>query len=250
MARTFDANTANNLSVDVAAVTAAPLTMACWFIADDVTTLRNLMWVGDKDVTNAYFALSVRGDVANDPIEARTRSSATSAAAQTSTGYSAATWHHACGVWAGAADRKVYLDGAGEGTNTTSVTPAGIDRTTIGLYGASTPANPFDGRIAEAAIWNVALTANERLMLAAGVSPLRVRAASLIAYYPIGRGSPEPNLAKGTITLNLTVNGTLAIGDHAPVAPMFALLEGWLGAFTTPAAPGGFTPRLSLLGVG
>jgi len=250
MARDFDNNTANNLSVDVAAVAVAPLTMACWFRCDLSNSVDGLMWVGDKDVADHFWVLFADGGVAGDPVRMRAIAGGTAQTASTSTGFTAGVWHHACGVEASATSRSAYIDGGSKATNTTSVSPANADRTAIGLFNDSTPSGPHDGRIAEAGIWDVALTDAEVKTLADGVSPLNVRPANLIAYWPLhGNRSPEPNLA-GDPALNLTIAGTVAQADHAPVAPPFAELAGWPGAYTAPAAPGGLTPRLALLGAG
>ena len=91
------------------------------------------------------------------------------------------------------------------------------------------------GRIAEAAIWNVALTDSEVQALASGVSPLRVRPESLQAYWPLFAvtGNAIDYSGKGN---DLTDNGTVGVADHAPVGPMFAFPSGWQGAFTTAVA--------------
>lgn len=250
MAREFNGNTANNLSVDVAAFSGTPFTMACWFNADLTTSQYALMWVGDKDVTGDFFVLFADGGSAGDPVRFRSTVGGTNSTANTTTGYTVGQWHHACGVSASATSRSVYIDGGGKATATTSSTPAGLDRTAIGVWADSTPSGPFDGKIAEAAIWDVALTDNEVAMLANGVSPLKVRPANLVAYWPLfGNYSPEPSYG-GDTALNLTVNGTVTQAAHAPVAPPFAMQSGWPGAYTAPAAPGGFLPRLALLGAG
>lgn len=96
-----------------------------------------------------------------------------------------------------------------------------------------------DGRVAEAAIWNVALTASEVAALAKGVSPLQIRPASLQAYWPlIGRQSPEPDWVGG---FNLTLTNAPANAAHVPVMPPYA----WVmnrGVFV-PAAAGGAVGR-------
>jgi hypothetical protein len=65
-----------------------------------------------------------------------------------------------------------------------------------------------DAKIAESAIWNVALTAAEIATLAAGYSPLFVRPQSLVFYAPIIR---ELNNLKGGV---LTNNGSAAVSVH------------------------------------
>lgn len=63
---------------------------------------------------------------------------------------------------------------------------------------ASSTKGYFDGDIAEAAIWNVALSDAEIAMLAKGLSPLRVRPASLVSYVPMnGAASPVIDIVAG-----------------------------------------------------
>ena len=61
----------------------------------------------------------------------------------------------------------------------------------------------MEGDLAEAAIWNEALSAAEVALLAQGLSPLSLRPWALVFYAPIyGRYDPEIDIIGG---LNLTV---------------------------------------------
>lgn len=235
MARSNNATAGNYLSNTAAAVTAAPLTMAAWFNPVSVTEDHILISCSRSSSSDNWFFLAANGVTAGDPIAASTITGGTEALATTSTSFVANTWQHACGVWSAANSRAAYLNGGGVGTNSTSLTPTGIDRTYVGrltgfdgsLYGS------MNAAIAEAAIWNVALTAAEVLQLAKGLCPLLVRPASLVCYWPIyGRASPEPDLADG---LPLTISGTMAQAAHTrvfmPCAPI-------IGFQTAAGAPG------------
>jgi hypothetical protein len=109
------------------------------------------------------------------------------------------TYAHIAAVFAAVDDRRVYLNGGNKVTDdATSKTPAGIDTTSIGRRSTSAPALYASGRIAEAAIYNAALTDDEIAELAAGASPLLVRPDALVAYWPlVGRDYPEPDLVGG-----------------------------------------------------
>lgn len=185
MARTFNGTT-QYLSVASALVSAAPLTMACWFNADNITANHTLICVGDVGSDIRYFRLYAAGADAGDFVKFDSRDG-TLATAATSAAYSASTWHHACGVTSAANSRVVYLDGANSGTNTTSVTPTLLDNTVIGRLERLTPTQFMAGSIAMPAIWNVALSAEEIAQLADGYSPSRVRPQSLISYPPLVR---------------------------------------------------------------
>jgi hypothetical protein len=223
--------------------------MAAWFNPVNVTEDHILISCSRSSTSDNWFLLAANGVTAGDPVAASTITGGSEALALTTTSFSANTWQHACGVFSAANARAAYLNGGGVGTNSTSLTPTGIDRTYVGrltgfdgsLYGS------MNAAVAEAAIWNVALTADEVLQLAKGLSPLLVRPASLVSYWPIyGRQSPEPDWAGN---LPLTINGTMSQAAHTrmymPRVPAYG--------FQTAAGGGGSSPnvgRLSVLGVG
>jgi hypothetical protein len=102
------------------------------------------------------------------------------------------TWHHACGVFAGQTSRSVYLDAAGKQTGTVDVPLSDYNVTNIGVLGSGAIlGNYWDGDLAHAAIWNVALTDAEVASLAIGFSPLFVRPQNLLAYWPLLRSDND-----------------------------------------------------------
>lgn len=217
MARLFDDAGSEYLEKDAAPFTAEPFSMACWFRPDDAANNGTLMWVGDKDVNNNAHILQARGGQTGDPVRAYSRDSALVSFAETSTGYSVNTWHHAAGVWTSSTSRAAFIDGGSKGTNTQGRSVSGEDRTSIGRSGDSTPGNHMSGRICECAIWSVALTDLEVSYLALGVKPIYIRPASLLRYWPIwGLHSPEIDLSRNGDDLTL-FGGTPALANHAPV---------------------------------
>lgn len=234
MSRLFDDASNQFLEVDATDITAAPLTMACWFYSDDNALQQGLGFIGDKDVSNQYFALllTTTGKVA----AATRQSSSTQAESTNGTAYTANAWHHACGVWSAANSRAAFLDGTDKGTEATSLTPTGADRISIAHLGDSSPSNPMSGRIAEFGIWTIALADADVALLAAGIPPTRVRPDALAHYWRIGIASPEPDW-RGGATYNLALASTPTIADHPPVALPYGFDLGWEGAFTAAAAP-------------
>lgn len=203
-------------------VTAAPLTMACWFRpADDTTRSTLINLVQSADDTHRW-TLEAAGNVAGDTIRYFAVAGGANSVAITTTGFTANTWHHCCAVEASSSDRRVFIDGGSKGTQTASRVPASINRITVGAFrsGASNSLHA-NGRIAEAAIWNVALTDSEVLALARGVHPLDMRPANLVAYWPLlGNDSPERDIHPRSALVTsfpLTLNGTTK-ANHAPVA--------------------------------
>ena len=210
MSRSFDDASSQYLFDTTAPITVEPITMACWFYADDDAATGALMSLGDFDGQNVWLLLAH----SNDNIYARQYTGGVLAAAGVGS-FSIDTWHHACAVYAATDDRKVYLDGGAPGTNTAVGSPSGIDTVTVGsyAYNGSRGRSPFSGRLAEAAMWNVALTANEISMLADGYSPLFVRPQNLVFYPPLVRDNDE-DIVGG---LSLTAVNSPTVAAHPPM---------------------------------
>lgn len=246
-----DISTSNYLYNDgTPAVGATPLTMAAWVRTTSDTLLQQAVTLSannDGDI----FGIGLDGATGGDPAFCMTGDSGfTYPTARSSSGYSLNTWHHVCGVFESFTSRLCYLDGGNAGTGLGLATPGALSRTTIGLFrgGSGGLYNPVSGSVAEVAIWNVALDAAEVAALGKGVAPILIRSASLRFYAPLIRGDGsgnEPDLLGG---FPLTQQGTLTVTDHPRIyrpAPRTAR------RFTTAAAaPGGYTPRLMLMGVG
>lgn len=212
MARLFDDASAEALEVDTAVVTVEPFSISAWFYKDDGTVSADLVALVDKDVGTQYHRLRVHSD---ETVRARSQNAGNNTQAITTTSATLNTWQHACGVWPDIDTRNAYLNGGGLGADGGSPEPTGLDRTSIGRLGRDSPDAYFPGRIAEVAIWNVGLTSAEVSILAAGYSPLFVRADSLVAYWPlIGRHDPEIDLIGG---LNLSLISTPVPEAHPPI---------------------------------
>ncbi len=197
------------LSLASPVATAAPLTMACFFNADSLTATGMLISMyssGGGALTG--FHLACAGAAAGDPIRAAVGNLGTFGTASTSAGYSTGVWQHAAGVFSASNSRTVYLDAGSSGSDTTSITPGTLNNTVVGARVASgSLSNVFDGRIAEPAIWNAALTADEVAALAKGVSPAKIRPESLVFYPPLIRDLSE--LIAG-VSLSATAAPTVA----------------------------------------
>lgn len=207
MARLFDDANNEYLEAAAAAATAAPLTISAWCYVDDDTRGNCGASLHDGNGEDAFYFYAH----SDNKVRAYTKEGGgTYDYAATSTTFAADTWFHACAVYAAVDDRAAYLNGGGKGTSSDTVEPAGINTTTVGDLGSGF--SMYSGRLAEVAIWNVALTDAEVSILADGYSPLLIRPESLVGYWPtIGRHSPEIDLVGGN---DLTLNS----GDSGPVA--------------------------------
>ena len=185
MSRDFNGSD-QHIKASSAVLSGVPITMACWFNTDSATALQNLIQISDISLDTTYFALEALGSVGGDPLRCITRAGA-NGNATTSTGYSVGTWHHACAVFGAVDSRAVYIDGGSKGTNITSITPSGLNATLLGVRESNGLDQRFNGEIAEAAIWDGALTDAEVASLAAGFSPLLIHPQNLVTYLPLTR---------------------------------------------------------------
>jgi hypothetical protein len=147
-------------------VTAAPLTFFCW------------VWPTSVGIDLALRSTNV--------VRAAIVSGGTATNVDTTATASAGSWQSLAFVEAAANDHRVYYNGANKVTSSTSRTPGGtINRTRVGnrTTGGSLSNQYFDGRIAWATIWNVALHDNEISALHAGINPLWMRQQRIVGCY-------------------------------------------------------------------
>ena len=130
-------------------------------------------------------------------------------------------------VWAHVAGRQnsggkqVFLNGVQGGTTATASSMASAATLlTLGKY-VSLGA-PFNGKMAMTAIWDVALTDQQIMALAKGVSPFLIRPDKLRFYCPqLGTGSPERDY--GIDKAHMTINGSVPAASINPPAVPFSV---------------------------
>lgn len=193
-----------------ALLSAPPFTYSCWFYPTTNAQFHNLMAFGVDGSNNNRFTMNATDSASGQHLRAQTRDSS-NALADTTTTYNVNAWNHAMAVFTSASSRHSILNGGGKTTEASTISPTGMNAfyvaNNMGL-GAQ-----LGGRIAECAIWTVALTDAENLILANGFSPLLVRPQSLFDYWPVlGNGSTEIGV-KGTV---LTPSGTVK-AEHCRV---------------------------------
>lgn len=213
MARQFDDASTEYLEVDSTPVVAAPFTISCWFNSDDLTTSQALVSVADKDVIGDFWVLAAGGAIGGDPVFFGARDNGALSNAVTGTGYSANTWHHACGVETATNNRAAFIDGGSKGTDATVRSPAGADRIAIARVGDSTPTNYMSGAVAEVGIWSVALSDAEVALLAKGFSPLFIQPENLVFYAPLIRDDDNDWIGG----FDLTAFNTPTVAPHPPL---------------------------------
>lgn len=195
-----------------AVITTVPYTMACWFRDHQNTTADVLIAFANSGSGN-NLSLKARGNAVGDPVGLRILG-AGGINIVTTTGFTVNQWHHACALSAATNSHAVYIDGGSKGTSVVNVVPdAGMDRTAIGVGEAAATFGPLDGEVAEAAVWDAALTDAEVAVLATGIRPIMVRPQSIVAYWPLVRNQAY-DLVNGYV---MTAVGGPTVSAHAPV---------------------------------
>jgi hypothetical protein len=167
-----------------------PKTLACWFNSDTTTTAKTLVSLSSGSTAeNLSPSLSLR-ITTGAAVQAVTSSGAGTNGGGSSTTHGSGTWHHAVARFASATSRIAYLDGVAGTENTTSrATGGALDNLILGTGSGGTynPDQPFNGRLAEVAVWDVALSVDEITALARGYRPSLIRPDKLLWYIPLVR---------------------------------------------------------------
>lgn len=221
MARALASASSQKLQNDNAVVTDVPLTIAGWMRTASTATTQVACAVGHRSGSSGaryqlYFTSGGRiGAYCQNGGGTQTATITDSSGVN----YSANTWYHGAAVFSSTTSRTVYRDGANSATDTNTVTVGTVTTTTLGArYDGVGFGIYLNGRLAEFAIWNVALSADEIYSLSRGISPHMVRPEALVWHPELyGNSSPEPDSVGG---YHMTVTGaTKAAHDIRMVYP-------------------------------
>jgi hypothetical protein len=122
--------------------------------------------------------------------------------------YSANTYFHAAAKYPSNSSRTAYLNGNAGTENTNSGSAMVVDRFAIGGYVTAF----LNGRCAEVAAWNVALTDAEIASLSKGFKPTRIRPQSLVFYAPLIRNLQDTRGGQA-----ITNNNAATVAAHPRV---------------------------------
>lgn len=189
LARLFDDGSSEYDEYAGAVLTAVPMTVAGWGRTDNAAGNEVLFGLARSNSDAHYMMLRfTSGGNAGWQV----KEAATWKLVSSTTNFSTNTWHHLCGVDAAVNDHRIYLDAAGKATDSTSVTPVGLDRTSIGRLGRSSPIYYLSGGACHIGIWNIVLTEQQIWWLAHGrhgdgrpVLPPDIRPDALVGYWPL-----------------------------------------------------------------
>jgi len=201
-------------------------TISAWLYGSNGNPLSNGFVAGRQATTasgSMQYALATPGGL--QCIVANHELSQNWGTAFQSWGGSAGAWYHVYG-WHDGSTIFASLKqlGGSQGTASASHGTAALDVSgefTIGDNGGNSwTYSP--GAIAEVAVWNVVLNANELASLDAKIPPTKIRPQSLVGYWPCYGRTSESNQAtsssrEGT-AMNQRFGGAVVdIGRHAPV---------------------------------
>lgn len=214
-------------SCPLGAGTITPFSMAAWFKPASAAA-GTIIGLGSGGGHHARMGVD-----ATLHVDAAAGSPSASTATSTAT-LTNGSWGHAGHVASAANNRIAYANGAAGTANTGSEPVTGLTTCTIGGWVNTGTRQAFlNGSVAELAIWNVALTATDISVLAAGFPAWLVRPSALVWYVP------ARSTALQEIRNSLTM--TLGAGGAAPTnAPDHARIFGvapWV--LTKHAAAGG-----------
>lgn len=193
-----------------------PFSIGAWVYVNDVAIEMCAVGAGHTANDTDFFMLTVNGDQTGDPVRAVSGQGGSSAFAETTTGVTVNTWHHICAVFAGEADRRVFIDGGSKGTNTDSITePAILFRSSIGLSDRQNDSLWFSGAVAYAFWYFGTLTDAEVAEIANG-------SMFLPAYQGFVYPMNEDNAGVGEInswdqTGSMTATGAVQLDSPAPI---------------------------------
>lgn len=133
-------------------------------------------------------------------------------------------WYHVVGRKNGNGSNSltIFLNGVLDGTATSSLAIPSNNHD-FKLGNRDNANEPFNGTLAEVAVWDIALSDAEIAALAKGVSPFLVHPAHVAGYFA-GWGvgdSGEPDLSG--VGNQLSETGTVTVVNHAPVGCPFPL---------------------------
>ena len=147
------------------------------------------MWEAGAD---NGFRLQVERVASNMTARCGSKASGSASNANSTTNMNDTNWHSVIGEISAANARQVWLDNAGNATNTTSLTPGTLTKTSVGAHdNGGTLSGNIAHELADVALWSVALTTEEREALKNGLSPALIRPDKLEIYLPLMRSATD-----------------------------------------------------------
>jgi hypothetical protein len=239
-ARSFVAASSQELTHAAAALSAYPISMACWFSSDSITANQALMSIGRSGAANSHITLRAAGAVASDPVQIVVQTGGGASNAVSATGFKANTWTHAGGRTS-QSSRFAYYNGVPGTEQTTSRAIPTLNITSVGSRYDNTAGDFMSGMIAWPAIWNVELDHADFALLAAGAHPATIRPENLVTPWDW----TGADLEVGNGTFPLINNGSVPVDGPAFLQTKIA--RPWMIGAGFVAGGGGPAANINLL---
>lgn len=213
MARSFASASSQYLEKTGLSFSSPPYTIACWF---KVTTFNTGVMVSlDGATGNWIFELyATSGSKLGFYAEPNGPGAVNLVGGTT---LSSGTWYHAAAVTT-AGDHQFWLNGSSEGTSTLPANITGATQVHVSANRYSGAIGSYlNGQVCEVGVWNARLTTAEVASLARGFTPLEIRPALLVAYYPLGGHHGQFDLDRWKNKHDLTPSGSPTWADHPRV---------------------------------
>lgn len=190
-ARNFPASPLRGGWVSMGSMTAMPQTLVLWVRPSVTNSTKALLTT--TGAANHYQLAGLSSGL--NRWYAASRAGGAESYAASSTPPALNQWTHIAAVFVSATSRQIWVNGSLEGSNTTSVTPT-LTAATLGIrcdgaFPNTTAPSNFEGDLAFAALYGVALTAAEIGQLAGmgnpgkAVHPSKIRPQSLVAEWSL-----------------------------------------------------------------
>jgi hypothetical protein len=194
---TDDSVQANNV------ITAYPFTFEAWVRPDVVNANQTLISINNNTSATIFYSLNITNSAkANIRIE----NGGTLVDVSSTASISANTWVHLAAVFASATDRKIYINGVQDGSNTSSINFNNTvnNQVLLGVIRTTIPTFYLNGKMSDVRIWNTARTTAQ--ISANYQKRLIGNESGLVGYWKLDKGSgttvadSTTNANAGTIT--------------------------------------------------
>ena len=231
MARSFASASSQYLEKTGLSFASPPYTIACWF---KCSSFADRVLVSIDSATGSFIVelYSTSGSKLGYYAEPNAVGAVSIVGGTT---LSSGTWYHAAAVMK-TGDHQLWLDGSSQGTSASATQVTGSTQIHVGANRYNgTITSYLNGQVAEVGIWNARLTTAEIAALAKGYTPLEIRPASLVSYYPLGGHYGQSDVDRWKNRYDLTPSGSPTWADHPRViypGPSFAPIKATVASST------------------
>lgn len=206
MARTFNGGVSSDFQLNSAfGLTDEPITIVCWFKRTATGTDGPLVSISNGDGNPVSLKMFVIYFTADGRVLSQTFATSSGLHYENSND---TNWHHMIGQFVSNTNRRSYIDGtSANAADTTSISASSTSQVNIGVINEAYGGTYAAAAISSMAGWSISdLSAEEKMSLAKGFSPRRIRPQSLAFYIPAVRENVEWRTREPFITTGGTVS--------------------------------------------